>query len=238
MWYWLDDEADHEYTNDVEFAVPQVSIPSILEALHQTGAEVSQLAIGGVNARISKQGVRTDFIDRSSEEWGNLQLLYLDAIRAAEAQDDRFEGIPVAPPEHLAAMKLAAGTDKDERDAIRLLAKVKDLDVEATRDLVRKFLGPRTPRQTRRVPPPRRPPTGPAGLQSELLRRPTPAFTLTVGQQLRPTGQRCRPTGQRRRPMGPNQAEVGRRLRPMGPQRRPMGPNRARVGRRLRAVGP
>jgi len=79
-------------------------------------------------------------IDR--EEWGNLQPLYLDAIRAAEAQDDRFEGIPVAPPEHLVAMKLAAGTDKDERDAIRLLAKVKDLDVEATRNLVRKFLGP------------------------------------------------------------------------------------------------
>ena len=27
MWYWLDDEADHEYTKDVDFAVPQVSIP-------------------------------------------------------------------------------------------------------------------------------------------------------------------------------------------------------------------
>jgi len=142
MWYWLDDEADHEYTKDVDFAVPQVSIPSILEVLHQTDAEVSQLTIGGVNARISKQGVRADFIDRSSEEWGNLQPLYLDAIRAAEAQDDQFEGIPVAPPEHLVAMKLAAGTDKDERDAVRLIAKVKDLDIEATRALVRKFLGP------------------------------------------------------------------------------------------------
>lgn len=73
---------------------------------------------------------------------GQPAALYLDAIRAAEAQDDQFEGIPVAPPEHLVAMKLAAGTDRDERDAIRLLAKVKDLDVEATRGLVRKFLGP------------------------------------------------------------------------------------------------
>jgi hypothetical protein len=142
MWYWLDDEADHEYTKDVDFAVPQASVPSILEVLHQTDAEVSQLTIGGVNARISKQGVRADFIDRSSEEWGNLQPLYLDAIRAAAAQDDQFEGIPVAPPEHLVAMKLAAGTDKDERDAIRLIAKVKDLDIEATRGLVRNFLGP------------------------------------------------------------------------------------------------
>lgn len=142
MWYWLDDEADHEYTRGIDFAVPHASIHSILEALHKTDAEVSQLMIGGINARVSKQGIRTDFIDRSSEEWGNLQPLYLDAIRAAEAQEDLFEGIPVAPPEHLVAMKLAAGTDKDERDAIRLIAKVKDLDVDATRGLVRKFLGP------------------------------------------------------------------------------------------------
>lgn len=142
MWYWLDDEADHEYTKDVDFAIPQASVPSILDVLHQTDAEVSQLMIGGINARISKQGIRADFIDRSSEEWGDLQPLYLDAILAAEAQDDRFEGSPVAPPEHIVAMKLAAGTDKDERDAIRLIAKVKDLDIDATRGLVRRFLGP------------------------------------------------------------------------------------------------
>lgn len=142
MWYWLDDEADHEYTKDVDFAVPRASVPAILDVLGQTDAEVSQLGIGGINARITRRGIRTDFIDRSSEEWGNLQPLYLDAIRAAEAQDDDFAGAPVAPPEHLVAMKLAAGTDKDERDAIRLIAKVKDLDIGATRDLVRKFLGP------------------------------------------------------------------------------------------------
>ena len=142
MWYWLDDEADHEFTKGVDFAVPQASMPSSLDALRETEAEVSQLVIGGINARISQRGILADFIDRSSEEWGNLQPLYLDAIRAAEAQDDVYEGAPVAPPEHLVAMKLAAGTDKDERDAIRLLAKVKDLDVGRTRDLIRKFLGP------------------------------------------------------------------------------------------------
>jgi len=65
MWYWLDDEADQEYTNNVAFTVPQANLPSILEVLHQTDAEVSQLTIGGVHARISKQGVRADFIDRS-----------------------------------------------------------------------------------------------------------------------------------------------------------------------------
>jgi hypothetical protein len=39
-------------------------------------------------------------------------------------------------------MKLGAGTDKDERDCIRLLAKVLDLDVELTRNLTRKYVGP------------------------------------------------------------------------------------------------
>jgi hypothetical protein len=142
MWYWLDDEADHEFAKEVDFAVPQASVPSIVDTLRETEAEVSQLVIGGINARIARRGILADFIDRSSEEWGNLQPLYLDVIRAAEAQDDVYEGAPMAPPEHLVAMKLAAGTDKDERDAIRLLAKVKDLDVGATRDLIRKFLGP------------------------------------------------------------------------------------------------
>jgi hypothetical protein len=142
VWYWLDDETEHEFTKSVGFAVPQASVSTILEALRQTAAEVSQFSFGGIQARIDQRGIRTNFIDRSNEEWGNLQPLFLDAIRAAEAQDDDFEGAPVASPEHLVAMKLAAGTDKDERNAIRLIAKVKDLDIVATRDLIRKFLGP------------------------------------------------------------------------------------------------
>lgn len=70
MWYWLDDEADHEYTKDVDFAVPQASVPSILDVLRQTDAEVSQLTIGGVNARIAKRGIRAGFIDRASDIHG------------------------------------------------------------------------------------------------------------------------------------------------------------------------
>ena len=37
---------------------------------------------------------------------------------------------------------MAAGTDKTSGDAIRLIAKVKDLNIEATRSLVRECLGP------------------------------------------------------------------------------------------------
>lgn len=142
MWYWLEDMADHEYTKDVDFAVPQSSIPAILERLHATEAKVSQLFIGGVNAQVPKKGIRTDFIDRSNEEWGNLQPLYIEAIEAASRGEDRFRDVPVTPPEYLVAMKLGAGTDKDERDCIRLLAKVLDIDVELTRNLTRKYVGP------------------------------------------------------------------------------------------------
>jgi len=141
MWYWLEDLADHEYTKDVDFAVPQASIPAILKRLQKTNAKVSQLYIGGVNAQLADQGIRTDFIDRSNEELGNLQPLYAAAIVAAESSEDRFEGVPVSPPEYLVAMKLGAGTDKDERDAIRLLAKVLDLDIDLTRSLLRKHVG-------------------------------------------------------------------------------------------------
>lgn len=48
---------------------------------------------------------------------------------------------PVASPEHLVCMKLGAGTDEDERDAVRLIAKVEDVDVSRVRALTRRFLG-------------------------------------------------------------------------------------------------
>jgi hypothetical protein len=141
MWYWLENPADHEYTKDVDFGVEQSSIPQIIDVLRESGAEIRQLSIGGVNAQVPDQGIRADFIDRSSEAWGNLQPLFVSAIHAASKSEDAFQGVPVTPPEHLVAMKVAAGTDKDERDAIRMLAKVSDLDVDRTRAIVRDFLG-------------------------------------------------------------------------------------------------
>ncbi len=87
-------------------------------------------------------GIRADFIDWSSEEWGDLQPLYKDAMASAMHSEDRVSGVPVASPEHLVTMKIGAATDKDERDAMRLIAKVEDLDVDKSRELVRRFLGP------------------------------------------------------------------------------------------------
>ncbi len=142
MWYWLENPADHEYTKDVDFAVPHASMPALVEKLHAAEMQVRPLSIGGVNAMSESAGIRADFIDRSSEEWGDLQPLYMDAMVSAARSEDRVSGVPVASPEHLVAMKIGAATDKDERDAMRLVAKVEDLDVDRTRELVRRFLGP------------------------------------------------------------------------------------------------
>lgn len=143
MWFWLENPADHEHTKDVDFAVPSGAIPAITQKLQSLrDVTTSPLPIGGINASDETHHIRTDFIDRSSDEWGDLHPLYRDAIDEALRSEDRASGAPVASPEHLVAMKLGAGTDKNERDAIRLLAKVEDLDVDHVRGLVRKFLGP------------------------------------------------------------------------------------------------
>jgi len=142
MWYWLENPAEHEYTKGVAFAVPRSSIPAIIEKIRASHVHVRPLAIGGVNALSETAGIRADFIDRSSEEWGDLQPLYKDAIAQAVQSEDRVSGIPVASPEHLVTMKIGAATDKDEREAMRLIAKVNDLDVDRTRELVKRFLGP------------------------------------------------------------------------------------------------
>lgn len=142
MWYWLENTADHEYTKDVDFAVLRESMPAIIEKLSASNVQIRPLSIGGVNAISETAGIRADFIDRSSEEWGDLQDLYKNAIAQAAQAEDRFSGIPVASPEYLVTMKIGAATDKDERDAIRLIAKVHDLDVDRARELVKRFLGP------------------------------------------------------------------------------------------------
>jgi hypothetical protein len=126
----------------VGFAVPHASIPALVEKLRAAGVEVRPLSIGGVNAMSEPEGIRADFIDRTSEEWGDLQPLYKDAMVSVSRSEDRMGGIPVASPEHLVTMKIGAAADKDERDAMRLIAKVADLDVDKTRELVRRFLGP------------------------------------------------------------------------------------------------
>ncbi len=98
MWYWLADEADHEYTKDVDFAVPRASLPAILEILQQTGAEVLPLTIGGVHARVAQQGIRTDFIDRSARSGVICSLSISTRSAPPKRRTTGSKGFPSRPP--------------------------------------------------------------------------------------------------------------------------------------------
>lgn len=150
VWAWVSDMSEHEMTKDVDFAVTVGDSSIIAQALHEMGRQTAQLEIGGVNVEVGERGVNVDFIHRLSEIWGDLSGLYLEAIAAAEEEGvflvdedgTPLVPIPVVPPEHLVAMKIATGEDKDRRDAYRLIAFGTDeVDVEAVRELLRRHGG-------------------------------------------------------------------------------------------------
>lgn len=99
------------------------------------GKSRGRLAIGGQKLR-APNGVDVDVVIRD----GEYAPLYEDAILAAR----RLRGvpIPVATPEHIAAMKMASGRHgKDEADLEWLIAEGK-LNLPLARQIIRRHLGP------------------------------------------------------------------------------------------------
>ena len=100
-----------------------------------------QLPIGGVAIRSGE--LRVDFIDRRD---GGLDRLYTASIEAAirtgAIATALGEEIPVVPVEYLVAMKVVAADRKDQRDAIKLIRLVPELDLAAARALVAEHGGP------------------------------------------------------------------------------------------------
>lgn len=143
VWTWVTGE-EQEFTKDVDFAVPAEHLPAVEEAALSAGYELLALPIGG--CAIRDGSTRIDFIDRRVD-FGDL---FAAAVQAAQGDDDQpasmvetVEGrkLPVVPPAYLAAMKLATGAPRDERDVERLLA-APDVDYDAYRRVVRRYLGP------------------------------------------------------------------------------------------------
>lgn len=85
--------------------------------------------------------MNVDFIDRYSEETGNLSDLFGDAISQAR-ETIRIEEteLKIVSVEHLIAMKLATTERKDENNAKRLLKEDK-ADISRLRGITRRFLG-------------------------------------------------------------------------------------------------
>jgi hypothetical protein len=123
------------FTKDVDFAIPLHGVESLRAVLTRRGYTPLPLTIGGLAVR---QGdIRVDFIDRRE---GGLDGLYLEAIeeslRTGHVAEVGSEGIPVVTAEYLVAMKVVAGEDRDEADAVLLLSALTDLDLSRTRSII------------------------------------------------------------------------------------------------------
>ena len=140
IWALLPEE-QHEFTKDVDFAVPLHFREPIRAALVRRNITPRDLPIGGLAVREGE--IKVDFIDRRE---GGLTGLYEEAIAAASRSSWRTtvsgNEIPVAPPEYLLALKVVAAERKDQDDAIRLLRALPELDLRQAREIVFRHGGP------------------------------------------------------------------------------------------------
>ena len=139
VWAWVPADAQ-EFTKDVDFAVPEQGIEALDRAARARGLKPRALSIGGIAIRDG--GTRVDFIDRRVD----FAALYAEAVDVARREGITTEieegvEVPVTPPEHLVAMKLATGDPRDERDVERLL-KLYHVEYSQCRRVVRAHLGP------------------------------------------------------------------------------------------------
>ncbi len=141
VWMYLSDTSDHAYTKDFDVAVNKENRLKIAKYFAVKGYAVHELAIGGFNVKIAEKNVNVDFIDRCSEQEGNLSDLFRDAVsQAYETVRIEAREIKIVPVEHLIAMKLATTEKKDEEDAKKLLKEDKT-DISRLRMITRRFLG-------------------------------------------------------------------------------------------------
>ncbi|MBF0099370.1 MAG: nucleotidyl transferase AbiEii/AbiGii toxin family protein [Desulfobacterales bacterium] len=136
MWVYMDDESQHEYTKDVDFAVNLKEISTIETQIVKQGLTYKNLYIGGIAIR--EKGLNIDFIDR---RLNGIDPMFIEAIQEAsiKVSVDHYS-IPVVSIEHLIAMKMVSGEPKDDKDVKKLLSLMK-ANYKKTKSIVTKYLG-------------------------------------------------------------------------------------------------
>ncbi len=138
VWAYVPPEGQ-QFTKDVDFAVPHGSVEAVAGVADRKGYEVSDVDIGG--CRVKTEGVSIDFIDRHPY----LTNLYRDAVEASAERGSSFavegEEVPVVPPEHLVAMKLASGRARDERDIEEIVSLADEDEYGDIKRTVVEYLG-------------------------------------------------------------------------------------------------
>jgi len=139
MWVYLEDESQHQYTKDVDFAILLNDSKKLEEVITKKGIPFQILLIGGIAIR--DQGINIDFIDRRLH---GVQSLFSEAISNSsfEVAVDQYK-IPVVSLEYLIAMKIVSGEPKDDSD-LKLLLSLQNFNYKKSREIVEKFLGPIT----------------------------------------------------------------------------------------------
>lgn len=145
VWAWLPETEEHAFTKDLDVAVSEASLYDIRRFASGKAFKTADLPIGGINISSPEKNINVDFIDRSSDDFGDFRALFEAAIEEAAASGRTVavgrNAIPLVSAEHLIAMKMVAHTKKDEEDIKRLLMAV-EVDVQALREVTARFLGP------------------------------------------------------------------------------------------------
>jgi len=94
--------------------------------------DVGRISLGGWKGLTSK-GVRVDVLVK-----GDFEGLYENVLAGARYEPDL--GVKVARAEHIMAMKLVAGSGKDEED-IRIMLRLGRLDIGEAKHFIRRQLG-------------------------------------------------------------------------------------------------
>ena len=139
MWAYLEDESQHEFTKDVDFAVFLNESYKIEQQASAQKLNYNHLHIGGIGIR--EKGINIDCIDRRLH---GIDRLFSEAIENASGEVYVDENkIPVVALEHLIAMKMVSGEPKDDNDLKKLLC-LENVNYKKARNIVDKYLGPIT----------------------------------------------------------------------------------------------
>ncbi len=135
-WFYLDSDL-HQFTKDVDFAVPLTEIQSIEQEIISRKLNYSYLSIGGLGIREQKD-IKIDFIDRRLRQ---TNLLFAEAIEEARSKVIvGVQEVPIVSLEHLIAMKMVSGEPKDDKD-VKDLLKVNTINYDRTKAIVEEYLG-------------------------------------------------------------------------------------------------
>jgi hypothetical protein len=122
--------APERATLDLDVLVERASASIVRQRLQQAFRYAGELTVGG-STWVAGDGTPIDVLE-SDEPWARAAL--------EQAQQNRdLQGLPVLPLPYFLLMKLQSGRTQDIADVTRMLGLASEADLEAARDVIRRF---------------------------------------------------------------------------------------------------